>query len=104
MRHRLPGRSVGYGGIVAVDADRLLRGLLGPHPPKWIEAVNLHGLVRARKLHRNRIRDLVVSIGVQRVPQRSRECFLSTDLGVEKFETNPPRPFWRFSPQMHPGR
>jgi hypothetical protein len=31
-----PPRPFGrFGGIVSVDADRLMRGFLIPHPPKW---------------------------------------------------------------------
>ena len=34
MRHRLPDLLGRFGGIVAVDADRLLKGLSHPRPPE----------------------------------------------------------------------
>jgi hypothetical protein len=35
MRHRLPGHFGRFGRIVAVDADRCVRGFLNPHLPEW---------------------------------------------------------------------
>ena len=34
MRHRFPGLLGRFGGIVAADADRLFRGLIGARPPE----------------------------------------------------------------------
>ena len=50
MRHRLPGLLGRFGGIVAVDADRLLRGLSHPRPPERTGGEERIGGRAARKL------------------------------------------------------
>ena len=49
MRHRLPDLLGRFGGIVAVDADRLLRGLLGPRPPERTDGCKRFGGRTVRK-------------------------------------------------------